>query len=333
MSTTDWLQWLDDADDRRPLFIDGERQLTAAGLRARADALAASLRARGIGAGDAVAVHLPRGLDAVIAIYGILRAGACYVPLPPGYPAERNRFIVDDAGCRCIISDGPPDWLADSPIDHLDIHNPGPADITLDAPATDPEQAAAILYTSGSTGLPKGVVLSRRTIAAFCAWAADCFQLDAQDRVANLAPFNFDLSLFDLFAAPQAGASTCFIPDALTLSPARLVDWLRDQAITTWYTVPSMLGLIGLKGGLGTQGLPQLRRLLFAGEVFPTVGLKRLAALLSTTRLYNLFGPTETNVCLYWPVERARLDRTEPIPIGLPAANAELRIDPERSEL
>jgi acyl-coenzyme A synthetase/AMP-(fatty) acid ligase len=159
------------------------------------------------------------------------------------------------------------------------------------------------------------------------------FGLKRDDRIASLAPFNFDLSLFDLFAAPAAAATTCFIPGPLKLVPARLVEWLRQQAISTWYTVPSMLGLLTLKGSLDKQSLPRLRQVLFAGEVFPTPRLQQLCAFLPDTDFYNLFGPTETNVCLYWPVDRGCLDGTQAIPVGRPACQAELAIDPEQGEL
>jgi len=111
------------------------------------------------------------------------------------------------------------------------------------------------------------------------------------------------------------------------------VDWLRQQRISTWYTVPSMLGLLTMKGGLDKQSLPRLRQVLFAGEVFPTPRLQQLCALLPDTDFYNLFGPTETNVCLYWPVDRSRLDAPQAIPVGGPACQAELAIDPAQGEL
>ncbi|MEA3412383.1 MAG: amino acid adenylation domain-containing protein [Pseudomonadota bacterium] len=320
---------------REVLFAEADGALDAHGLSARVAGLATQLRARGIGPGSNVALHLPRGLDAVVAVYGILQAGACYVPLNGNCPGHRNRRIFRDAGCRCVlVKDRAPPWVVDAGIDHIDVTAvPGLPPVDDAIPAHGAEDRAAILYTSGSTGRPKGVVISHRAIAAFSAWGVSTFGLDRNDRIGSLAPFNFDLSLFDLFAAPAAGATTFFIPEDLKLAPARLVEWLRQYAISTWYTVPSMLGLVALKGGLDMQGLPRLRQVLFAGEVFPTPRLQRLCALLPETNFYNLFGPTETNVCLYWPVERKRLDGSLPIPIGGPACLAELAIGPERGEL
>ena len=318
----------------RVIFADADGSLSVSDFHDRVLATAGHLLARGIGPGDNVAVYLPRGVQAAVAIHGVLAAGACYVPLDTGNPAQRNRHIVTDAQCRAVITGGDaPDWLAQTGVPSFEIQQP-PAQTSASAlPDNTPADNAAILYTSGSTGTPKGVVLSHGAITAFCEWATTTFKLCGRDRVASLAPFHFDLSLFDLFAAPAAGAVTRFVPDALKLSPARLVDWLREQAITTWYTVPSILVFIALRGGLRDQSLPELRQVLFAGEVFPPARLLELAGLLPQTAFYNLFGPTETNVCLYWPVDRSRLRADQPVPVGLPACQAHTRIDPESGEL
>jgi non-ribosomal peptide synthetase component F len=306
MTPISCLQRLREHAPRQVLFVEAGRQLDAHDLYARAASLATQLRARGIGPGSNVALHLPRGLDAVVAVYGILLAGACYVPLNKHCPGGRNQYIVRDAGCRCVlVNEIAPPWIADAGLDFIDVTAvpnlpPGANTVT----EYSVEDRAAILYTSGSTGHPKGVVISRRAIAAFTNWSVSTFALNSNDRIASLAPFNFDLSLFDLFAVPAAGAATYFIPEELRLAPAKLVDWLRQRAISTWYTVPSMLGLLALKGGLDKQGLPRFRQVLFAGEVFPTPRLQQLCTLLPDTDFYNLFGPTETNVCLYWPVDK-----------------------------
>ena len=139
--------------------------------------------------------------------------------------------------------------------------------------------------------------------------------------------------MFDLFTAPLAGATTITLPDRLKLAPSKLVDWLDQTRISSWYTVPSILGFIALKGGLSEKTLPHLRQILFAGEVFPTEKLQKLVALLPTTKFYNLFGPTETNVCLYWPVQPSRLISDAAIPAGIPAGGATVNIDPETEEL
>ncbi|WP_341327194.1 amino acid adenylation domain-containing protein [Methylotuvimicrobium sp. KM2] len=318
----------------RPALIEGERRLSYREAMLSSERLAAHLAAR-IEPGARVALALDRGIDAVIAILSVLRCGACYIPLDIKNPARRLRFIIDDAVVHCIIGSGnPPEWL-DTPALWLDIDRlPDIATPPIKPQsAIDPETLVAILYTSGSTGSPKGVALSHRALHNFADWAARTFKLNADDRIASLAPFHFDLSVFDLFSSLSAGACVNFVPAVLTLSPSRLTAWLREQRITVFYTVPSLLGFIALKGGLAEQPLPNLKTLLFAGEVFPTPQLKKLCELLPDTDFYNLYGPTETNVCCYWPVDRARLDVDQAIPIGHPACASELKIDAESCEL
>lgn len=281
-----------------------------------------------------IAIALDRGIDAASCIYGALSAGAIYLPLDLKNPATRLNFIINDAQPRFIIGIGDaPEWLT-KPELWLDISLLLLTEAKCELPVQVKSTAlAAILYTSGSTGSPKGVALSHQALLNFSSWARQTFQLDQQDRIASLAPFHFDLSIFDLFSSLASGASVYFLPARLSLSPSRLTGWLSDHKITVWYTVPSLLSFIALKGALDKIPLPHLTRLLFAGEVFPSQHLIRLAELLTETELYNLYGPTETNVCCYWQVDRQRLDSDQAIPIGHTAAGAQLSVAPESGEL
>lgn len=335
-------------------FIEGQRRIRYTEALQHAQHIAAFIR------GPRVAIALDRGADAALAILATLYAGAAYVPLDMKNPPLRLQFIVTDADVQCIIGRGPcPAWLpspelwldfdaltppfdssaapslAAPELNGVDSHAKRRNGQNIEARSTpgNAENIAAILYTSGSTGAPKGVALSHRAMHNFAAWSLKTFALSPQDRIASLAPFYFDLSVFDLFAGLAAGACIHFVPSGLTLTPAKLTRWLAEQAISLWYTVPSLLSFISLKGGLQDAPLPALQRVLFAGEVFPTPQLIKLAEQLPSTTLYNLYGPTETNVCCYWPVDRQRLNPEQPIPIGLPACGSGLQIDPDSGEL
>lgn len=311
-------------------LVENDRYLSYGDLFARAQSVAAGLQTLGVQPGQPVAVHLDRGIDAVIAIFGALLAGACYVPLDLKNPKPRLAFIIADAKIHAVLGSGDaPAWLDISlwlDINACPEESPKPVEMSADS-------LAAILYTSGSTGQPRGVALSHGAVSSFALWAADLVALQDNDRIASSAPFFFDLSTFDLYAVLWRGASLHFVPSALSLSPSRLSVWLKEQAISGWYTVPSLLAFLAYKGNLTQTSLPCLRFLLFAGEVFPTPALIDLAAKLPRTALYNFFGPTETNVCCYWPVERERLLADQNIPIGLPAVDCELHLYAETGEL
>ncbi|MCK5889422.1 MAG: AMP-binding protein, partial [Methylococcales bacterium] len=180
---------------------------------------------------------------------------------------------------------------------------------------------------------PKGVALSHRAIKNFADWAADTFDITGNDKIASLTPFYFDLSVFDLFSGLSRGAMIHFIPDRLTFSPSRLTAWLSAHDMTVWYTVPSILSFIALKGALSITPLPRLKSILFAGEVFHTPQLLSLCEQLPAVNFYNLYGPTETNVCCYWPVDREQLKTGNPIPIGQAACGSALMIHPDTNEL
>ena len=314
-------------------FIEGDRQFSYQQVIQEARQLSARL-AEGENPCRRMVIALDRGIDAAIAILAVLGAGACYIPLDIKNPANRLNYIINDAAPDCIIGKGHcPDWLETSAL-WLDIDQTAFTEQRISWPTeVDAEELAAILYTSGSTGSPKGVALSHRALRNFAGWASCTFTISPCDRIASLAPFHFDLSVFDLFSSLSCGAAVHFVPAGLTLSPSRLTTWLQEQRISVFYTVPSLLSFIALKGALTTTPLPDLKTVLFAGEVFPTAQLKKLCALLPAVDFYNLYGPTETNVCCYWPVDRDRLQIDRTIPIGYPACGAVLQIDIETGEL
>jgi amino acid adenylation domain-containing protein len=311
-------------------LVENERSLSYGQLLNHAQAIAAKLQSMGVKPGQPVAIHLDRGIDATIAVFGVLLCGACYVPLDLKNPVNRLAFIVADAQVSAILGlDVAPEWLEKRL--WLDISNcPEVKPLPVEIQATS---LAAILYTSGSTGQPRGVALSHGAVAGFAEWAADLVALQGNDRIASTTSFFFDLSTFDLYAVLGRGASLYFVPSSLTLAPSRLSAWLKEQAISGWYTVPSLLAFLAYKGNLAQTVLKSLRFLFFAGEVFPSPALIDLAGNLPRTELYNFFGPTETNVCCYWQVDREQLEANQSIPIGLPAAGYELHVEDETGEL
>ncbi|GHC74767.1 amino acid adenylation domain-containing protein [Streptomyces flavofungini] len=194
-------------------------------------------------------------------------------------------------------------------------------------PPLDRDDLAAILYTSGSTGTPKGVRISYRNLACFIRWAREELAVGPGDVFANHASFNFDLSTFDLFTALSVGAGLWIVPDGQARDVGALAAGIREHGVTVWYSVPSVLRLLTVSGALTPETARGLRYVLFAGEVFPIPQLRALAAQLAPeTGLYNLYGPTETNVCTYHRVRPEDLSRHDPVPIGTPLPGAKVSV-------
>src|SRR6266704_3469710 len=167
-------------------------------------------------------------------------------------------------------------------------------------------------------------MLSHLNALTFVNWGFETFAITAQDRLSNHAPFNFDLSIFDIFVAVKAAAAISLVPEGLSVFPVQLSSFIQDQRITVWYSVPMVLSLLQSRGKLEERDLSALRLVLFAGEVFPTKHLRALMQNLPHLRYANLYGPTETNVCAFYEVEPLSPEQTAPIPIGKACANTEL---------
>ncbi|MFO0892652.1 MAG: amino acid adenylation domain-containing protein [Isosphaeraceae bacterium] len=340
---------LEAAAARRPdhpaVLDEHGRSLTFDELARGADRLATRLARWGAARGARVGLWLPKGLEAVTAIHGVLRSGAAYVPVDPTGPARRAADIFAASGVKAVVVSaqlaGPlrEAWSGAGPLPRLILAGgegqgqgtdeeaaprPGEtpwAEIMADdapsplPPPRDPDDLAYVLFTSGSTGRPKGVMLSHENAFTFVNWCQDelgPFRDD--DRFSSHAPFHFDLSVFDLFVSCRNAATLVLIGESLGREPAALAAYLHERRISVWYSAPSILSLLAQDEQLG-HCAPRV--VLFAGEVFPIGPLRKLRRLWPDSTLWNLYGPTETNVCTAQliPAEIPD-DRAEPFPIG-----------------
>ena len=305
---------------QRTAVVAPDGELSYRELDERADALAHRLKSLGVSRGDRVVVWSEKSAAVVVAFQAVLRLGAAYVPADGSAPVTRVAVLAEDCAASAVlttadrldaVTDAVPGGL---PCLDLGAELPGPA-AGVDE-AVEPDDLAYILYTSGSTGAPKGVCISHRNALAFVDWSVDLLSPVPDDRFSNHAPLTFDLSVLDLYAAFAAGASVHLVPAELAYAPAQLVEFLTARGITVWYSVPSALILMMREGGLLEHAAPDsLRAVLFAGEPFPIAHARRLAAW-TPARLFNLYGPTETNVCTFREVGAADLARDQPAPIG-----------------
>lgn len=299
--------------------VAGPVSLTYRALDTLSDRIAAALQARGVGPGDRVAVWLDKGALAVATFQAILRLGAAYIPVDPWSPVARARALIADAHPAAIVAspDRAEKLEGEARVWAIDEQTLPSAPEVGPHAERSPDDLAYILYTSGSTGSPKGVCLSHGNALSFVRWAADAVGARPSDRFANHAPFHFDLSVLDLYAAFAAGAAVCIVPDTVAADPAALVGFACEQEITIWYSTPSVLTWMMDAGGLLDEAARvSWRVVLFAGEPFPVRHLRRLVAALPGRRFLNLYGPTETNVCTAYEVETLDEARTKPVPIG-----------------
>lgn len=305
------------------------------------------LRQEGVGPGDRVGLCLKKSIDTVAAIFGILKVGAAYVPVGTSSPASRNAFVFDNCQVKLVfVEEGMAaeleSSLSDSSIKIVALDrgassqplatflsgtnetaNPGQTPEL----ESDTDSLAYILYTSGSTGKPKGVMLTHRNATSFVEWCSETFEPDEQDVFSSHAPFHFDLSILDLFLPIKHGASVVLIDESLGKNPAAMVELLHDRHLTVWYSTPSVLTLMIEHGKLDGKSIETLRYVLFAGEVFPVKHLRRLIDILPEPRYFNLYGPTETNVCTAHEVEGAvPPDRAKPYPIGKVCSHLQSRV-------
>ena len=315
--------------------------------------VARTLQSAGVQRGDRVGIYLHKSLASIISIFGILKAGAVYVPLDPNAPASRLAYITRNCDIAVVLTSSekmailPQFFAAGTPLktmlltDHKwpgDVELPPTTEIISweEVCAQDAEpllpagtienDLAYILYTSGSTGDPKGVMISHRTIFTFINWCSETFKLTEKDRVTSHAPLHFDLSTFDIFVTIKAGGTVVLVPEKLSVFPVQLVQLLQNEEITVTYMVPSIFSLMVNYGRLGSYDLSKLRTILFAGEVFPIKYLRQLVAAIPHPDYYNLYGPTETNVCTYYKVRPEDLapESTQPVPIGIACENIEV---------
>ncbi|MEW9702942.1 amino acid adenylation domain-containing protein, partial [Paenibacillus sp. SI8] len=316
--------------DRVAVVFEGQA-LTYAQLNARANQVAHTLRAYGVGPDTVVGIRTDRSLEMIIGIYGILKSGGAYLPIDPAYPAERVRYMLEDSRARVLLTQGEDEVttprfsgivldLRDEEIGNRPADNP--------VPVSGPADLAYVIYTSGSTGRPKGVMIEHHSVINRIHWMQKRYKLGEEDVILQKTPFSFDVSVWELFWWSWYGAGVCLLTPGGEKDPSLIREAVSKYGVTTMHFVPSMLGafLEDLEAAEGAlEQISSLKQVFASGEALPSPMVERFYAWLGPDRvkLVNLYGPTEATVDVSSYECAPGLGR---IPIGAPIDNIRLYV-------
>ncbi|TQF70369.1 amino acid adenylation domain-containing protein [Pseudoalteromonas luteoviolacea] len=319
--------------------------------------IAVLLQSKGIQVGDRVGIWADKSCRALAAMLAVTKLGAVYVPIDPMNPMVRVDIIRKDCamkvmfttqakfsqyrehhaeGCHFVVLDSEGEFNAaaskalevNQASSWHDIKCCQPSSLRLSADIGG-DDLAYMLYTSGSTGVPKGVRISHTNALAFVKWVIEKVKPTHQDRLSNHAPWHFDLSVLDIYVALSIGASVHLVSELDSYVPQKLVNFIAQRGITIWYSVPTALTMMMNADPQFGESCKQLHTIIFAGEAFDVKSLKALRAQFPNSALFNFYGPTETNVCSYYKVPDMV---PEELPIGYAASGARISICNEQGD-
>lgn len=306
--------------------------------------MAGKLIELGVKRGDRVGIFLEPSLETAISVYGIMSAGAVFVPLDPNAPPARIAFVINDCGIRFLISGkkqisslikvaeenislegiiGINEPLQVKTISWEDVARISPSQTVSVRMMED--DLAYIMYTSGTTGTPKGIMHSHRSGLAYAKLSMDVYDVGPTDILGNHSPLHFDISTMGYFTMPLAGGTTVIVPESHKLFPVSLSQMMEKERITIWYSVPLALIHLLQRGVLETRKMDALRWVLFGGEPIPSKHLRSLMELWNKARFSNVYGPAEVNQCTYFHLAQLP-NEDQSIPLGLVWNNTEVLI-------
>ncbi|MBZ9609065.1 amino acid adenylation domain-containing protein [Clostridium estertheticum] len=302
---------------------------------------------------EAVAIYLDKSHNTIAAMFGVVYATGVYIPLDSCYsPVIRTLSIMEQSKVRYLITSGEnlerlvkeihgnkellklinvllidDKYSLDKDIFNKYVEfnfNKQIKELYKERGKNISDDLAYILYTSGSTGIPKGVMITHINARTFIEWCCSYFKPSHEDKFLSIAPFHFDLSIFDIFVSIAKGGTLVILPTEKSKNPLNLIEVIKKEEITYIYSVPSLWVAIIKYSKLKKGELTSLKKILFAGEVFQPEYLKKTMEILPDALFYNLYGLIETNVCTYYFVKDKECVKDCPVPIGFPCDNTEV---------
>ena len=330
---TDYLEKTADNFPDKVAFADDNTSMTFSELRDSSRRVATVLAKHGFFK-QPVAIYLDKSPACIAAFMGVAYSGNFYTPIDVKMPASRVEKIIDTLQPRAIITDEAHRLEAEKFAGNCKvlIYSEMCDNLVDDAILSETRSKIIdtdvlyVLFTSGSTGIPKGVIIGHKALIAYTEWVSKEFAVSEHEVLGNQTPFYFSMSVLDIYQTIRNGATMYIIPKQLFSFPIRLLEYIQEKKINFIYWVPSALCLPANLKALGKRDISCLKKVLFAGEVMPTKQLNAWRNELPNVEFANLFGPTEvTDICSFYRVTR-ELSNSESVPIGKACANADLLI-------
>jgi amino acid adenylation domain-containing protein len=329
----EYLEYSAEHYPEKEAYEDKDTVLTFAQVKQRAEKIGTTIAESLAQSREPVAVFMDKNVQSIVSFFGVLYSGNFYCPLDTKMPVERIQIILGVLKPRIIVTDAAHKEQAESFAGDSQIllweemmEQERNEDLLLDIRASMTElDPLYVLFTSGSTGVPKGVLLNHRVVTNYMEWLEEKFEIDSTSVFGNQAPFYFDVSIHDIYGTLYFGAKMVIIPQSYFSFPVKLIEYMNEKKVSTFLWVPSAMSIVANLQTFSVAKPEYLKQIMFAGEVLPWKQLEYWVENIPDAVYANLYGPTETFVCTGY-IRNGSEPEGQPLPIGVPVSNSQALI-------